>query len=103
MYKLEILPICKKDIDDIIYYISHNLKNITAAKQLRNLLISSFDKILEFPYGIPVYDSVKVLKNEYRCFKVKNYLVFYIINEKKKIITIMRVLYKKMNFIKILE
>ena len=28
MYKLEILPIAKKDMDDIIYYISHNLKNM---------------------------------------------------------------------------
>lgn len=29
MYKLEFLPIAKEDIDNIIYYISHNLKNIT--------------------------------------------------------------------------
>lgn len=30
MYELQFLPIAKQDIDDIIYYISHNLKNITA-------------------------------------------------------------------------
>lgn len=35
MYKLEFLPIAKKDMDDIIYYI-YGLKNITAAKKLRD-------------------------------------------------------------------
>ena len=34
MYKLEILPIAKKDMDDIIYYISHNLNNITAFQKI---------------------------------------------------------------------
>ena len=34
MYKLEFLPIAKKDIDDIVYYITNNLKNRTAAINL---------------------------------------------------------------------
>lgn len=29
MYQIEFLPIAKKDIEHIIYYISHNLKNKT--------------------------------------------------------------------------
>lgn len=103
MYKLEILPIAKKDIDHIIYYISHNLKNITAAKKMGDLFINSLDKILDFPYGYSKYELPRILKSEYRCFKVKNYLIFYTINEDKKIVTIMRVLYKKMNFSNILE
>ena len=102
MYKLEILPIAKKDIDDIIYYISYNLKNITAAKKLRDLFISSLDKIIAFSYGYPKYKSTQILENEYRSFKVKNYLMFYTINEDKKLITIIRILYKKMNFNSIL-
>ena len=40
MYKIEFLPIAKKDIDDIIYYISYNLKNITASRKLRDLFLS---------------------------------------------------------------
>ena len=39
MYKLEFLPIAKKDMDDIIYYISNNLKisyfeKVTSTKQV---------------------------------------------------------------------
>lgn len=103
MYKLEFLPIAKNDIDNIIYYISNNLKNVTASIKLRDLFIDSIDKILEFPYGSPIYQHVKFLKNEYRSFKVKNFIMFYTINEQDKIITIVRVLYQKMDISKILE
>ena len=103
MYKIEFLPIAKKDIDNIIYYISHNLKNVVASKKLRDLFISSLDKIIEFPYGCSIYQPVSFLKYEYRIYKVKNFLMFYIVDDKQKIITIVRVLYEKMDISNILE
>lgn len=103
MYQLEFLPVAKNDIDHIIFYITNNLKNITASRKLRDLLIDSMDKILEFPYSCPVYSQVKRLKNEYRNFKVKNFFIFYIINEQDKIITIVRVLYQRVDIDRILE
>ena len=103
MYKIEFLPIAKKDIDDIIYYIFYNLKNITASRKLRDLFISSLDYIVEFPYGNSVYKIKRALKYEYRSYRVKNFLMFYTINEDKKLITIVRVLYQKMDISNILE
>lgn len=103
MYKIEFLPIAKKDIDEIIYYISHNLKNITAAKKLRDLFMESLDKITTFPYGLQIYEPNRKLKNEYRSYKVKNFMMFYTINENDKVITIVRVLYQKMDIANILE
>ncbi len=103
MYKLEFLPIAKKDISDIIYYIYYNLKNVTASEKLKNLFINSFDDILKFPYGSPIYNPIGFLNNKYRSYRVKNFLVFYTINEEEEIITIVRVLYKKMNISKILK
>jgi len=103
MYRIEFLPIAKKDIDDIIYYISHNLKNITASKKLRDLFWNALTNILEFPYGSSVYHSIAVLKHEYRSYRVKNFLMFYMINEEEKVITIVRVLYQKMDINNILE
>ena len=103
MYKVEILPIAIEDFDNIIHYVTYNLKNITAAKKLRDLFIKSFDYILKFPYGCAIYKSKKVLKYEYRTYKVKNYIMFYVIDEEKKIITIVRILNRKMNFNNILN
>lgn len=103
MYKIEFLPIAKKDIDDILNYISHNLKNITAAKKLSILFMKGFDYIIEFPYGSSIYKFSNTLKYEYRSYRVKNFLIFYIIDEKQKKITIVRILYKKMDIRNILE
>ena len=103
MYKLEILPIAKKDMDDIIYYISNNLKNLSAARDLAKSFMDGANKILNFPYGLSIYNSILKLENEYRSIKVKNFLMFYTIDEKNKTITIVRVLYNKMDINSILN
>lgn len=103
MYKIVFLPVAKKDIDNIIYYISYNLKNITAAKKLRDLFMDSLNYITEYPYGCSIYQSSGNLKYVYRSYKVKSFLMFNIINENQKLITIVRVLYQKMNIDNILE
>lgn len=46
MYQVEFLPIAKQDIDYIIYYISYQLNNKTAAKKLGDLFISSLNHII---------------------------------------------------------
>lgn len=94
MYKLELLPIAINDIKDIIYYISFTLKNKTAAEKLSKKIISTFDIISIFPYGSSRFFSDK-LKNEYRCLRVNNYIIVYLIDESKKIVTITRMCYYK--------
>ena len=103
MYKLEFLPVAKKDMDNIIYYISNNLKNRTAARNMANSFIKGANSILKFPYGSSVYKLTKKLEHEYRSVKIKNFLMFYTINEKEKLVTIVRVLYQKMDINNILE
>ena len=90
-------------MDNIIYYISNNLKNKTAARNLANSFIKGVNSILEFPYASSVYKVSRKLEHEYRSFKIKNFLMFYTINENEKIITIARVLYQKMDVNNILK
>ena len=97
MYKIELLPIAKKDIEDIIDYISNTLKNNVAAIKLSKDFIRGANSIIDLPYGSPEYEPIRQLKYNYRCVKIKNYLMFYTINENNKTITILRVLYQKMD------
>ena len=103
MYKIEYLKIAKKDIDDIIFYIRYNLNNKKAALTFANLLIKETNNILKFPYGNAEYLPIKSLKKVYRKCKVKNYLIFYTINEVTNVITIVRVLCSKRDLNKILN
>ena len=102
MYKIEYLEIAKNDIDDIIHYISYNLKNKKAASELIESFINEINGITIFPYGNSKYKPTKTLKYSYRKARVKNYLIFYTINENEKTITIARIIYKKRNIEKII-
>lgn len=62
MYKLEFLPIAKKDIADIMYYISNNLKNDAASIKISNCFINSANSILTFPCGFAEYKPKQKLE-----------------------------------------
>ena len=103
MYQLEFLPIAKKDMEDIVYYVAYSLNNDTAAKELAKGFIDGAKSILDFPFGSSIYNTSEKLKYEYRCIKIKNFLMFYKIDDEKKIVTVVRVLYKRMNIDDILN
>lgn len=103
MYKLVYLPIAKSDIDNIIHYIAINLQNKSAAKKLAESFIDGANSILNFPYGSSIYQPMGILKNEYRSIRIKNFLMFYTIDEKEKLVIVVRVLYQKRNINNILE
>ena len=53
LYKLEYLPIARKDMLDIVRYISQDLKNPDAAKRLAAALVDQLNNVLTFPYSVP--------------------------------------------------
>ena len=83
MYDIRYLPLAKQDMVNIVSYISHELLNPQAA---------------EFPYIHPMYYPPKPLIYEYRKRVVKNYIVFYRVDEDKKEIVISRVIYQRRNY-----
>jgi len=103
VYKLEYLPVARQDLIDIVLYISQELQNPDAANRLAEKLIETAEKVLTFPYGNPSYHPIKPLRHEYRKAIVQNYLMFYRIDEEKKLVTVARVLYAKRNYNRLLE
>ena len=103
MYKLEYLPTARRDMIDIVQYISQELKNPIAAERLAVEMVEAAEKILIFPYAAPVYLPIRSLKHEYRKILVQNYLIFYWIDESKKLVTVARILYARRNHSQLLE
>ena len=103
MYTLEYLPIAMRDMVDIAKYISQKLSNPIAAERLTNEMIESANKLTEFPYINPVYHSILSLKKEYRRLIVKNYIMFYYVDESRKLITVARVIYAHRNYNALLD
>ena len=63
-YKLEILPIAKKEIENILFYISYNLKNISAARDLSRQIFECMNTILLFPFGASIYKTKRKLEKK---------------------------------------
>ena len=103
MYKLEYLPVAQGDMVDIVRYLSKELKNPIAADNLANEFVKSAEALINFPYSNPVYHPIRPLKKEYRKLLVKDFIMFYYVDEAEKIITIARVIYAKRGYGKILD
>ena len=107
-YQIDYLPSALRDLTEISDYIGVKLNNPEAADRLSENLVSMIEKLAEMPYRHPVYFSlasfsVKPLKFEYRKMVVKNYLVFYWVNEENHLVTIARVIYGGRNIEQLLE
>ena len=103
MYQLEYLPAAMRDMTEIARYISHELSNPSAAEKLAAEMIEAAEGLTGFPYSKAVHFAPKPLKHEYRRLTVKNYAMFYWIDEIEKKIVIARVIYARRDFIKLLE
>lgn len=103
MYKLEYLPVARRDMIEIVRYISQELHNPTAADQLAMELIEAGDSIPKFPYANPAFIPIRPLKHEYRKLLVQNYFMFYWVDEVKKLVTVARVVYARRDYKRLLE
>lgn len=103
MYKLEYLPVARKDMLEIMRYISQELKNPDAADRLAMALVDAAENLSAFPYASPVYQPIRPLRHEYRKILVQNYLMFYWVDEGKKLVTIARVIYAKRDYGRLLS
>lgn len=101
MYEIRYLPLARKDLTNIIDYITDILKAPKAAMDLVDVLDTSVSRLAQFPYSCRVYQPVKFLEAEYRILPVKNYLVFYVVKE--QVVEIHRVVYAKMDLTKVIK
>jgi len=102
VYKLEYLPSAQQDLKDIVSYVAKELANPTAAERLAQAFYDAGEQIAEFPYADPAYTPLRPLIHEYRKHIVRNYLMFYWVNEQKKCVTIARVIYARRDYRRIL-
>ena len=97
-YSVNITDLAEDDILATIKYISSVLKNPIAANKLLDE-IEKHEKILEempniYPFVHDEYLSQKGIKY----VMIKNYLMFYTIDENNKIVNVIRFLYGRMNW-----
>lgn len=104
MYQIKLSPLAVKDLEDINSYISKVLKNSIAAKTTITKIITAYESLSDFSdVGIPVNKFLPKdfsIKTDYKFILANNYSIFYKIEN--TCVYIIRILYSKRDFIKIL-
>ena len=102
-YSIEVLEAARVDIDEIYDYIANVLHNPIAAIRRVALIEQAIASLDESPGRFaPVRDDQLALEG-YRMIVVKNHLVFFVICEPEKLVSVERVLYGRRNWQRILK
>ena len=103
MYSLNITNIAEEDILNTVNYIANVLKAPIAANNLLNE-IERYEYILEnTPNIYPFVPDEYLAQKGVKFTIVKNYLMFFTVNEYNKIVTIIRFLYGRRDWKNILK
>ena len=102
-YAVSYLPAAVDDLKETVSYIAHTLGNPSAADRLSEEIVRQIDTLADFPYSAPAYTPISPLEHEDRKLLVKNYFVFYWVDENEKTVTVARVIYARRNISTILQ
>ena len=97
MYEIIYLPTARKQLEDIVDYIAVELAAPDAALDFIEEVGKATKSLAEMPYRHPIYHTSFALLEEVRWISVKNYNVFYNVNDELGSVTILRVFYNRRN------
>jgi addiction module RelE/StbE family toxin len=101
-YRIEITDPATKDLNEIGNYITDDLLEPQAALRLVNEIADAVSSLEEMPYRNPLVRDERLSLHGIRKIIVGNYLVFYIIYEEEKVVTIIRILYGRRDWLNLL-
>ncbi|MFT3950938.1 MAG: type II toxin-antitoxin system RelE/ParE family toxin [Oscillospiraceae bacterium] len=98
MYKLIFAPEFVRDLDSTFEYISCTLTVPGAAKKLMREIDDAIMNLREMPYMYPVCEEPLDVM-EYRKLVLKNYIIIYSVDEKKKNVNLPRSFYGRRDYL----
>ncbi len=92
-----------QDLDEILHYISVELDNPIAAKNLGKKIFDQIDNVRCFPESGALVSNDYLADKTIRKMIVDHYVVYYKAHHEEKMISIVRVVYGKRNLDEILR
>lgn len=94
-YIVKITSQAEKQIQEIVHYIVHELKAPDAALHLLDALEVSFDSLTHFPHRVALIDEEPWRTNGIHRLPIKNFFVYFWIDEDNMNVQITAVIYSK--------
>lgn len=102
-YIVKITSQAEEQIQEIIHYITWELKAPDAALHLLDTLEDSFTSLAHFPQRIALIDEEPWHTNGIHRLPVKNFLVYFWIDDNNLIVQIIAVIYAKLDQLSLLS
>jgi len=101
-YKVNLTEPAENDLRDIVRYISSQLNAPVSALNMMQALQEAIAKLETTALARPLVRDDRLAAFGYRLLVVKNYIVFYVVNEKEKFVDVDRILYGRRDWQSIL-
>ncbi|MCL2757020.1 MAG: type II toxin-antitoxin system RelE/ParE family toxin [Coriobacteriia bacterium] len=101
-YRIDISSIAERDMRDIVRHISIQLYAPMAALNLLEYFDKGINALADMPQRCPLVTDDRLSVMGYRKLVIKNYIVFFTIDEENKVVDIERVLYARRDWLNIL-
>lgn len=92
-YEVRLTPETKADLRSIFEYIAYNLQSVQNAVGQLDRLEQGIKSLDQMPERFRKYEKEPWCSRNLRIMPIDNYLVFYIPNHEKNIVTVIRVIY----------
>jgi plasmid stabilization system protein ParE len=101
-YRIDISEPAENDLHDIIRYIGAQLAAPVSALKMAEAVEEALVSLADMPYSYPRVLDERLASMGYRKLIVKNYIVFFTIDEKAHIVDVERILYARRDWLHIL-
>lgn len=101
-YRVDVSEPAENDLRDIVRYIASQLSAPISALHMMALLEEAMAALSDMPQRCPLVADELLSQMGYRKLTIKNYVVFFSIDEKNKVVDIERILYSRRDWARIL-
>ena len=101
-YKVDISEPAENDLMDVVRYITSQLSAPVPALHMMELFEEAMAGLSNMPQRYPLVTDERLSQMGYRKLILKNYIVFFSIDDKNKAVNVERILYGRRNWLRLL-
>lgn len=101
-YSVDVSEPAENDLKDIVRYIASQLSAPISVLHMMELLEEAMASLSDMPQRYPLVIDERLSQMGYRKLPVKNYVVFFFVDEKNKVVDVERILYGRRDWLRIL-
>ncbi|MEW6080713.1 MAG: type II toxin-antitoxin system RelE/ParE family toxin [Bacillota bacterium] len=101
-YRVDVSEPAENDLRDIVRYISAQLPAPMTDLKIMNTIEEAITGLADIPHSCPPVTDERLASMGYRKLIIKNYIAFFTIDEKAKVVDVERILYTRRDWLQIL-